>query len=85
MDYYGLRMDPATGQPELTQKGRDAGEASLKKMVKRGHEEALRIWELPEDDAERYLFLLAVQIDKYEKAIEKCKTGDPDWISGAPR
>jgi hypothetical protein len=85
MDYYGLRMDPATGQPELTQKGRDAGEASLKKMVKRGHEEALRIWELPEDDAERYLFTLAVQIDKYEKAIEKCKTGDPDWISGAPR
>jgi hypothetical protein len=85
LDFYGLRRDPATGQPELTPKGRENGELSLKKMVRQGHDEALRIWEMPEDAAERYLFLLAVQLDKYEKAIEKCQTGNPDWIAGAPR
>jgi hypothetical protein len=85
LDFYGIRMDPGTKQPELTQKGRETGELTLKKMVRQGHDEALRVWEMPEDSAERYLFLLAVQIDKYEKAIEKCKTGDPDWIAGAPR
>jgi hypothetical protein len=85
MDFYGLRRDPATKQPELTQKGRENGELTLKKMVRQGHDEALRIWELPEDSAERYLFLLAVQLDKYENSIERCKTGNPDWIAGAPR
>jgi len=85
MDYYGLRLDPSTRQPELVQKGIESAGGTLKKMMRQGHDEALRVGQLPEDDAERYLFLLAVQLDKYEKALAKCRTGEPEWIPGAPR
>lgn len=83
LNFYGLEPVP-DGTYRLTERGVQNAEGTAKTMVRNGNEEALRISRLPLEDPQRDLFLLVLQLDKYEAAIAKCRTGESNWILGAP-